>query len=161
MIDKLILSLKRLKARYSMPHVRVICKDERSMMPKLGSLQAAGYDLTSVETVKIPGHSRRLIHTGLWIAPPAGYHIEIRPRSGLALKHGITVLNTPGTIDADYRGELMVLLFNTSPESFEVKCGDRIAQAVVMKHASVVWEAVETFESTERGENGFGSTGKR
>lgn len=161
MIDKLILSLKRLKARYSMPHVRVICKDERSMMPKLGSLQAAGYDLTSVETVEIPGHSRRLIHTGLWVAPPVGYHIEIRPRSGLALKHGITVLNTPGTIDADYRGELMVLLFNTSSESFEVKCGDRIAQAVIMKHASVIWEAVESFEPTERGERGFGSTGKR
>ena len=128
-------------------------------VPQKQSAEAAGYDLSSAEDIEIPPHGRALVHTGLRVAPPAHSHIEIRPRSGLALKHGITVLNTPGTVDSDYRGELMVLLFNTSEEAFAVRKGDRIAQAVFMRHLDVRWVPVDTFGTTERGEKGFGSTG--
>ena len=120
---------------------------------------AAGYDLASIETVAIPPHGRALIHTGLKIALPPQTHLEIRPRSGLALKYGITVLNSPGTVDADYRGELMVILYNTSESEYIVKPGDRIAQAIVMQHVHLQWQEVDDFEQTSRGEHGFGSTG--
>lgn len=103
---------------------------------------------------------RKLIPTGLYVEIPGGYEAQIRPRSGLALKKGITVLNTPGTIDADYRGEICVILVNLSSEEFTVRNGDRICQMVVASHARVEWQLTEQLESTARGEGGFGHTGK-
>ena len=102
---------------------------------------------------------RRLIPTGLFIALPAGYEAQVRPRSGLALKHGITVLNTPGTIDADYRGEVMVLLVNLSDKDFIVEDGERVAQMVVARHEQGEWVEVEELDATERGAGGYGHTG--
>lgn len=102
---------------------------------------------------------RRLIPTGLHIALPAGFEAQVRPRSGLALKHGITVLNTPGTIDADYRGEVMVLLVNFSTEDFVINDGERIAQMVIARHEQGEFEVVDELDSTERGEGGYGHTG--
>ena len=102
---------------------------------------------------------RRLVPTGLYMALPVGYEAQIRPRSGLALKHGITVLNTPGTIDADYRGELMVLLINFSQEDFLILEGERIAQMVIAKHEQAEFVEVETLDKTERGTGGYGHTG--
>ncbi len=102
---------------------------------------------------------RKLIPTGLYMALPAGYEAQIRPRSGLALKHGITVLNTPGTIDADYRGEIMVLLVNFSQEDFTVNAGERIAQMVIARHETAEFSLVETLDETERGTGGYGHTG--
>ena len=101
-----------------------------------------------------------LIPTGLFIALPKGYEAQVRPRSGLAAKHGITVLNTPGTIDADYRGEIKVILVNLSKEPFRIEPGERIAQMVVAKHETVEWEEVQSLDDTARGSGGFGSTGK-
>ena len=103
---------------------------------------------------------RKLIPTGLFIALPIGYEVQIRPRSGLALKHGITVLNSPGTIDSDYRGEIGVILINLSHEKFIIKSGERIAQMVISKHEQVKWEVTESLPKSNRGEKGFGSTGK-
>lgn len=145
---------------FQTPQCCVIPKHPDAQIPKRGTHQAAGYDLTSAEDVVIPAGGRALVHTGLWVAPPKNCHIEIRPRSGLALKHGITVLNTPGTIDADYRGEIMIILFNTSTEDFEVKTGERVAQAVIMRHENVLWKVVDNLDDTTRGTSGFGSTGR-
>ena len=103
---------------------------------------------------------RRLVPTGLRIALPEGYEAQVRPRSGLALKHGITVLNSPGTVDADYRGELRTILVNLSQEPFEIVPGERIAQMVIARHEQVQWEQVDELDETLRGEGGFGSTGK-
>ena len=102
---------------------------------------------------------RVLVPTGLYIALPEGYEAQVRPRSGLALKHGVTVLNTPGTVDADYRGELRVILVNLSNEPFVINDGERIAQMVVTKHEQVQWQPVEVLDDTERGAGGFGHTG--
>ena len=102
---------------------------------------------------------RKLIPTGLFMALPAGYEAQVRPRSGLALKHGITVLNTPGTIDADYRGEIMVLLINFSAEDFIINDGERIAQMVIAKHEQVGFDEVDVLDKTERGAGGYGHTG--
>lgn len=102
---------------------------------------------------------RCLVPTGLHIALPAGYEAQVRPRSGLAIKKGITVLNSPGTIDADYRGEICVILVNLSDTAFVIEDGERIAQMVVARHENVVWDTVDTLETTERGEGGFGHTG--
>ena len=104
---------------------------------------------------------RKLIHTGLHIALPVGYEAQVRPRSGLALKHGITVLNTPGTIDADYRGDIGVILINLSNEPFEVKPGERIAQLVICSHEKAEWELVDTLDSTDRNDGGFGHSGTK
>ena len=104
---------------------------------------------------------RALVPTGIYIALPAGYECQVRPRSGLAVKHGITVLNSPGTVDADYRGELRTNLVNLSNEPFTINPGERIAQMVVAKYEKVEWEEVEVLDSTERGEGGFGSTGTK
>lgn len=127
-------------------------------IPKYETSGAAGFDLASMANCIVEPHSRVCISTGLKMAIPYGYELQIRPRSGLALKKGITVLNTPGTIDSDYRGLIGVILFNTTDESFEVKIGDRIAQGVVapVMHASFVEELLD---ETSRGEGGFGSTG--
>jgi len=130
-------------------------------LPTYATDQSAGMDLTAAleEAVDIGPGERMLIPTGLSIALPKGYEAQIRPRSGLALKHGITVLNTPGTIDADYRGEIGVLLINHGKEDFTVERGMRIAQMVIERHAIVEWEVAEELDDTSRGQGGFGSTG--
>jgi dUTP pyrophosphatase len=129
-------------------------------IPQYQTEEAAGFDLHSVEDVVIAPNERKLIGTGLSFEIPKGYEIQIRPRSGLAYKHGITVLNSPGTIDSDYRGEIKVLLINHSNESFEIKVGERIAQAVIQEVIQVTFEEVEELNDTARGAGGFGSTGK-
>ena len=112
------------------------------------------------EAITLKPLERSLVPTGLFLAIPAGYEAQVRPRSGLAAKHGITVLNSPGTIDADYRGEVKVILVNLSPEPFVIEPGERIAQLVVARCEQVSWEEVERLDETERGAGGFGSTGK-
>ncbi len=131
--------------------------------PSYATALSAGVDLKANldEAVTIGPLERTLVPTGLFIALPAGYEAQVRPRSGLAAKHGITVLNTPGTIDADYRGEIKVILVNLSQEPFEIVPGERIAQMVIARHETAQWEEVDTLDSTERGEGGFGSTGKK
>lgn len=130
-------------------------------LPTYATEQSAGMDLTAAleEAIEIGPGERMLIPTGLAIALPDGYEAQVRPRSGLALKHGITVLNSPGTIDADYRGEVGVILANMSQSAFTVERGMRIAQMVIAKHAKVEWEVVEELGESERGAGGFGSTG--
>ena len=130
-------------------------------LPAYATEHAAGMDLCAAvgEDVVIPAGQRALIPTGLSIALPEGYEAQVRPRSGLALKHGITVLNSPGTIDADYRGEIQVILANLGTESFTVIRGMRIAQMVVAAYARVTWQPVAELPTTARGTGGFGSTG--
>ena len=130
--------------------------------PEYATPLSAGLDLkANLEApVTIKPLKRFLVPTGLYIALPEGFEAQIRPRSGLALKHGITVLNSPGTIDADYRGELKVLLVNLSDRDLEVNPGERIAQMVVARYQQVAWEQTDSLDSTDRGEGGFGSTGK-
>lgn len=130
-------------------------------LPAYATPQSAGLDLrANIEApITLQPLERRLVPTGLHIALPDGYEAQVRPRSGLALKHGITVLNTPGTIDADYRGEIMVLLVNFSNEDFVVKDGERIAQMIIAKYAKAAFESVEVLDETERGEGGYGHTG--
>ncbi len=131
-------------------------------LPKHETVNSAGVDLrANVEEsiVLLPMH-RKLIPTGLKIALPEGYEAQVRPRSGLAYKHGITVLNSPGTIDADYRGEIKVLLINLSEEPFTISRGDRIAQMIVASYKKIVLELTDSLQETERGSGGYGSTGK-
>lgn len=132
---------------------------EGGSVPKYATAGDAGADLVSVEDVRIPAHQRVLVKTGIKIALPEGYVGLVHPRSGLALKHGITVLNAPGTIDAGYRGEIGVILLNTGSIDFEVKSGDRIAQLVVQKVEAAQFNVVDALTETDRGEGGFGSTG--
>jgi len=131
-------------------------------LPEYSTQHAAGMDLRAnlLEEVIMEPFERKLIPTGLFIELPVGYEAQVRPRSGLALKKGITVLNSPGTIDADYRGEIMVILINFSSEKFVIQHGERIAQMIVAAHETVNWERVEILEDTTRGEGGFGHTGK-
>jgi dUTP pyrophosphatase len=131
-------------------------------LPAYESLHAAGMDLRAnlSEAVIIPAMKRALIPTGLFIELPVGYEAQVRPRSGLAFKHGVTVLNSPGTIDADYRGEVKVILINLSDQDFHITDGDRIAQMVISKHETAEWSLVETLNESERGPGGFGHTGK-
>lgn len=131
-------------------------------LPAYETVASAGMDLrANIETpVLIPPMQRAIVKTGLFIELPIGYEAQVRPRSGLAAKHGITVLNSPGTIDADYRGEIAVILVNLSTDPFEIKNGDRIAQMVIAKHERAVWQIAETLSETDRGAGGFGSTGK-
>ena len=130
--------------------------------PSYATPQSAGVDLKAnlEEPITLQPLQRTLVPTGLFMALPAGFEAQVRPRSGLALKHGITVLNSPGTVDADYRGELCVILVNLSDEPFEIAPGERIAQMVVARHEQVEWEQVEELDATERGAGGFGHTGK-
>lgn len=130
-------------------------------LPAYATPQSAGMDLRANidEPVTLHPMERRLIPTGLRIALPAGYEAQVRPRSGLALKHGITVLNTPGTIDADYRGEVMVLLVNFSQEDFVINDGERIAQMIIARHEQGEFEEVDELDDTERGTGGYGHTG--
>jgi dUTP pyrophosphatase len=130
-------------------------------LPAYATAQSAGLDLMAAlqgEITLAPGE-RRLIPTGLAIALPAGFEAQVRPRSGLALKHGVTVLNSPGTIDADYRGEVQVLLINHGQAPFVIRRGDRIAQMVVAPVTQIAWKTVEQLDETERGSGGYGSTG--
>lgn len=143
-----------------MVKIEVINKG-RQPLPAYATAQSAGMDLRAniPESITLQPLERRLIPTGLYIALPEGYEAQVRPRSGLALKHGITVLNSPGTIDSDYRGELMVLLINLSQNSFTVNDGERIAQLVIARHEQAVLTAVEVLDKTERGAGGYGHTG--
>lgn len=130
-------------------------------LPTYATALSAGLDLMAniTETVTLAPGERKLIPTGLSIALPAGYEAQIRPRSGLALKNGVTVLNTPGTIDADYRGEIMVILINLSNQDFIIERGMRIAQMIIAPFTQVKFQHVESLDETSRGKGGFGSTG--
>ena len=140
--------------------IQVINKGHQPL-PQYATPQSAGMDLRAnlEEPIILRPLERRLIPTGLHIALPAGYEAQVRPRSGLALKKGITVLNSPGTIDADYRGEVGVLLINLSQEDFVVNDGERIAQMVIARHEQGEFDPVEVLDETERGEGGYGHTG--
>ena len=131
-------------------------------LPAYATELSAGMDLRAdlESPVTLGPLERALVPTGLFIALPAGYEAQVRPRSGLAAKHGITVLNTPGTIDADYRGEIKVILVNLSNTPFEIVPGERIAQLVVARHERVEWDEVDVLDETARGAGGFGSTGR-
>ncbi len=139
-----------------------IVNQSKHKLPAYETVHSAGMDLRANidEPVILKPLERTLIKTGLFIELPKGYEAQIRPRSGLAYKHGISVLNTPGTIDADYRGEIGIILVNLSKEDFEIKDGERICQMIISKHETVTWEEVEVLNDTERGAGGFGHTGK-
>lgn len=141
--------------------IKIINRSKHAL-PKYQTSLSAGMDLYANldEPVTLKPLERKLIATGLLIELPQGYEAQVRPRSGLAIKNGITVLNTPGTIDADYRGEIGVILVNLSAESFIVNDGDRIAQMVIAKHETAIWDEVDELSETDRGEGGFGSTSK-
>lgn len=144
-----------------MLRVKIVNKGFQQI-PEYATPQSAGMDLRAniEKSIILKPLERRLIPTGLHIALPVGYEAQVRPRSGLAIKHGITCLNTPGTIDADYRGDIGVILVNLSNEEFTINPGERIAQMIISKHETVEWDIVEELNETERGEGGFGSTGK-
>jgi dUTP pyrophosphatase len=128
-------------------------------LPAYATEGAAGMDVVSAEDVTLAPGARHAVATGLSMAIPQGYEIQVRPRSGLALKHGISVPNTPGTIDSDYRGELKVILINLGSEPFAITRGDRVAQLVLAPVVQAAWDEVAQLDATERGEGGFGSTG--
>src|SRR6201985_1058159 len=140
--------------------IRII-NHSKNALPAYETAHAAGMDLRAdvEETVVLKPMERKLIPTGLSIELPEGFEAQIRPRSGLAFKHGIGIVNSPGTIDADYRGEIKVLLINLSNEPFEINTGDRIAQMIVAKHETVSWQEVEVLNETTRGVGGYGHTG--
>lgn len=128
-------------------------------LPAYATAGAAGMDVVSAESLTLAPGARHAVATGLALAIPQGYEIQVRPRSGLALKHGITVPNTPGTIDSDYRGELKVILINHGAEPFVIQRGDRVAQLVLAPVVQAAWDEVDVLDATERGAGGFGSTG--
>ena len=142
--------------------IKVVNKGHQPL-PQYATALSAGMDLRAniEEPVTLKPLERRLIPTGLHIALPAGYEAQVRPRSGLALKKGITVLNAPGTVDADYRGDIGVVLINLSQEDFVVEDGERIAQLVIARHEQAEFELVEVLDETERGEGGFGHSGMK
>jgi dUTP pyrophosphatase len=142
--------------------VKVINKS-RYDLPQYATAHSAGLDLKANVDVEVSVGplERVVIPTGLFLEIPVGFEAQVRPRSGLAIKSGITVVNSPGTIDADYRGEVKVGLVNLSNETYVIKPGDRIAQMVFAKHESITWNSVELLNETDRGEGGFGSTGKK
>ena len=138
-----------------------IINKSKHLLPHYETSASAGMDLRANinESITLKPLERAIIKTGLFIALPVGYEAQVRPRSGLAAKNGITVLNTPGTIDADYRGEIGVILVNLSNEDFRINDGERIAQLVIAQYTQAIWAEVEILDKTERGEGGFGSTG--
>lgn len=140
-----------------------IINQSKHPLPEYKTELSAGMDLCAnlEEEICLKPLERKLIPTGLFLEIPAGFEAQVRPRSGMALKYGITVLNTPGTIDADYRGEIGVILVNLSNQEFTIQDGERIAQLVIAKHETAVWEEVQTLEESERGSGGFGSTGSK
>lgn len=141
--------------------VEIINKSHHAL-PQYATEQSAGMDLrANIDSpIKLEPLQRCMVKTGLHIALPKGYEAQVRPRSGLAIKKGISVLNSPGTIDADYRGEICVILINLSNETFIVEDGERIAQMVIAKYEQAEWVSVDTLDETERGEGGFGHTGR-
>ncbi|NOY49501.1 MAG: dUTP diphosphatase [Chlorobi bacterium] len=142
--------------------IRVVNKSKHDL-PKYETEASAGMDLRAElnESIVLKPLQRTLVPTGLFIELPVGYEAQVRPRSGLAFKHGLTVLNTPGTIDADYRGEIKVILVNLSSTDFEIKDGERIAQMIISAHVRANLEEVEVLSETDRGAGGFGHTGKK
>jgi dUTP pyrophosphatase len=143
-------------------NIKVVNRSKHSL-PEYATIHSAGMDLRAnlTESVIIKPLERKLIPTGLFIELPEGYEAQIRPRSGLAIKKGITILNSPGTIDADYRGEICVILVNISSEEFEIVDGERICQMVIAAHERADWSEVEKLGETDRGAGGFGHTGKK
>jgi dUTP pyrophosphatase len=144
-----------------MPHIPIINRSKHAL-PAYETGQAAGMDLRAnlEEPIELGPLERSIVPTGLYIALPEGFEAQIRPRSGLAAKQGLTVLNSPGTIDADYRGEIKVILVNLSNNAVQIHDGDRVAQMVIARYEQAQWTAVETLDETMRGAGGFGSTGK-
>jgi len=142
--------------------IRIINKSQHPL-PAYSTPLSAGMDLRAdlAEPVVLKPFERKLIPTGLFIELPEGFEAQIRPRSGLALKKGVTILNSPGTIDADYRGEIGIILVNLSQEDFVIENGERICQMIVARHEKVEWKQAETLEETGRGAGGFGHTGKK
>lgn len=140
--------------------IRIINRSSHQL-PAYETAESAGMDLRAnlTEAVILKPMERKLVPSGLFIELPAGFEAQIRPRSGLALKHGISILNSPGTIDADYRGEIKILLINFSDTDFEINNGDRIAQMVISRHEQISWEEVEILSETVRGAGGYGHTG--
>jgi dUTP pyrophosphatase len=140
--------------------VQIINKSKHAL-PTYATIASAGMDLRAnlAEPIVLKPLQRCLVPTGLYMALPVGFEAQVRPRSGLAIKKGITVLNTPGTIDADYRGEVCVILVNLSAEEFVIEDGERIAQMVIARHEQVEWQPVEVLDDTERGAGGFGHSG--
>ena len=141
--------------------IKIVNKSQHPL-PDYATALAAGMDLRAnlTEPIELAPLERSLIPTGIYIQLPEGYEAQIRPRSGLAIKHGISIVNAPGTIDADYRGEIRVILVNLSNEKFTINDGERICQMVISKHERVEWIEVDILDETERGEGGFGHTGK-
>lgn len=142
--------------------IRIVNKSKHEL-PQYATPLSAGLDLrANIDSPIILGPMERcLVPTGLFMALPAGYEAQVRPRSGLALKKGITVLNSPGTIDADYRGEVCIILVNLSTEPFTIEDGERVAQMVIARHEQAEWEVTDVLDETERGEGGFGHSGRR
>ena len=142
--------------------VKIVRENDKIELPKYETAGAAGMDIRTniTEPIVLGSLERTLVPTGLKIAIPEGYEVQVRPRSGLALKHGITLLNTPGTIDSDYRGELKIIIANMSKDAYTINPGERIGQLVLNKVEQIEWEVVETLDETERGAGGFGHTGK-
>lgn len=142
-------------------NVKIVNKSKHQI-PEYATESSAGMDLRAniEKSIILKPLERAMVPTSIFIELPIGYEAQVRPRSGLAAKNGITVLNTPGTIDADYRGEIKVILVNLSNQDFEIKDGERIAQMIIAKHERVDWQEVETLSETQRGEGGFGHTGR-
>lgn len=142
--------------------VKIINKSHH-LLPAYATEQSAGLDIrANIDTpIELKPLQRCLVPTGLYMALPKGYEAQVRPRSGLAIKKGIAVLNSPGTIDADYRGEICVILINLSSENFIIEDGERVAQLVISKFEQTQWDEVEVLDETERGDGGFGHTGKK
>lgn len=138
-----------------------IINKSNNKLPKYETIQSAGMDLRAhlAEPIILKPLERNIIKTGLFISLPTGYEAQIRPRSGLSIKSGITVLNSPGTVDSDYRGEIGIILINLSDTNFEINTGDRIAQMVIAKHEQVLWTVTDKLDDSERGNKGYGSTG--
>lgn len=139
-----------------------ILNKSRNPLPEYSTAFSAGMDIRASleESIVLKPLERKIIPTGLYLEIPVGFEAQIRPRSGLAIKHGITVLNTPGTIDSDYRGEVGIILVNLSNTDFEIKNGERICQMVIARHETIKWNSVEVLDESIRGEGGFGHTGK-
>ncbi len=144
-----------------MIEVKIINRSKNDL-PRYETPQSAGVDLRAdiSEEITLDPLERTLVGTGLYISLPVGYEAQVRPRSGMAFKHGLTVLNTPGTIDADYRGEIKVIMVNLSNEAYTIKPAERVAQMVIAEHQQAKWLPVDVLDETQRGEGGFGSTGK-
>lgn len=142
--------------------IKIVNKSQHPL-PEYATAMAAGMDLRAnlEQPIVLKPLERTLVPTGIYVQLPEGYEAQIRPRSGLAIKHGIGIVNSPGTIDADYRGEIRVILVNLSNEDFAIQDGERVCQMVIARHARVEWENVESLDETQRGAGGFGHTGKQ